>query len=161
MIQINGQIETITCDKCGHQDSYGLSIAGEMFFELGWSLNSRAKKYKHLCRNCQTPKQRKAYDFDFGKLNHEKKRKKVVVCGRSGKALGMVEKIKAELPGCEVMTESEAKAKGMFGSVKSIELEYKKTQEQLKNLHDHFSKMSLSEIMNQSFNANRNSNDDL
>lgn len=65
MIKTNGNITTITCDKCGdwsnaHKDYYNTA-----FFSEGWVLN-RGRKYTHLCNKCLTPKQRKALIFVAG-----------------------------------------------------------------------------------------------
>ncbi len=60
---------TITCDKCGN---YQVSISnepGHEFYKSGWSVNPRAKKYIHVCRNCQPKSQKDAHDFVAAKFN--------------------------------------------------------------------------------------------
>jgi hypothetical protein len=63
MIKTSGQIKVITCDKCGYSESAFEKNADKIFFQSGWGMNPKAKKYVHLCLNCQTRHQRKAHDF--------------------------------------------------------------------------------------------------
>lgn len=63
MIQTENNTETITCDKCGCSDSQPLPIAGKVFYQKGWTVNPRAKKYIHKCYTCKSKKQRDAHDF--------------------------------------------------------------------------------------------------
>lgn len=53
----------IICDKCGHSEKSTIQDYNNDFWESGWALCPNAKKYIHRCRNCQTPKERKAHDF--------------------------------------------------------------------------------------------------
>lgn len=63
MLEKYGDYRTITCDKCGQQETaYDYNSA---FHESGWVFNPRAKKYVHLCRGCQSSSTRKA-KFPFG-----------------------------------------------------------------------------------------------
>lgn len=63
MINQNDQTITIICDKCQSNRSASIKNSNDVFFAEGWVLNRNAKKYFHLCRKCQTKKQRKARDF--------------------------------------------------------------------------------------------------
>ncbi len=63
MIQDNNGITTINCDKCNVRSSASTIVSNEIFFSEGWALRPRAKKYTHLCRQCQSEKQRKYLDF--------------------------------------------------------------------------------------------------
>jgi len=49
----------ITCDKCKTVDTATEKSAGNVFYSLGWGLYPNAKKYQHLCRNCQPKKHQK------------------------------------------------------------------------------------------------------
>ncbi len=60
----------ITCDKCGHRETSTLQDYNNDFFESGWALCPNAKKYIHRCRDCQTPKERKAHDFVAEKFHN-------------------------------------------------------------------------------------------
>lgn len=53
----------ITCDSCGTSSEFAENIAGREFFNLGWQMNSRAVKYVHLCRSCQSASNRSSHDF--------------------------------------------------------------------------------------------------
>lgn len=53
----------ITCDKCGVNCYSTKEQYNDDFFNAGWVLFRNAKKYHHVCRDCQTKKQRKAHDF--------------------------------------------------------------------------------------------------
>lgn len=68
MIQDFNGITVIICDKCGKKDSASTDISGQIFFEKGWGLQPNAKKYIHLCKNCQKSKQRKFHDFVAAKF---------------------------------------------------------------------------------------------
>lgn len=72
MVKTENDILTITCDKCGVSESHPTFIAQELFFENGWALFSRAKKYKHKCRRCQTPATRRTMKWAFEKFGHGK-----------------------------------------------------------------------------------------
>jgi len=63
MIAENKKSQTITCDKCGVEQTAQQPGAGDVFFRDGWLANFRAKIYVHVCRDCQTKKQRKVHDF--------------------------------------------------------------------------------------------------
>ena len=54
---------TIKCDKCGFEESADSDCYNEAFFESGWTVSPRAKKYSHLCYDCKTPLQRRSADF--------------------------------------------------------------------------------------------------
>ena len=58
-----GSLATITCDKCGTSDRHRGPNAGDAFFTLGWTANFRAKKYVHICYNCQSKKMKKTTDW--------------------------------------------------------------------------------------------------
>lgn len=58
----NGMVR-ITCDKCGISCWSTKSQYNDDFFHYGWGVFQNAKKYRHVCRDCQTKKQRKAHDF--------------------------------------------------------------------------------------------------
>ena len=62
MIQ-KGEKVKIICDKCLYSQEANQENYNEVFFESGWCLKSSARKYKHLCRRCQTKNERKAHDF--------------------------------------------------------------------------------------------------
>lgn len=71
MIRSENGITVINCDKCGARSSASTIVSNEIFFTEGWALQPRAKKYQHVCRDCQTKKQRKAHDFvaaNFGRF---------------------------------------------------------------------------------------------
>lgn len=55
----------IVCDKCQKAEDYDNKI----LMEQGWTVNSRAKKYIHLCYLCKPKKQRQAFDFIKRKFN--------------------------------------------------------------------------------------------
>ena len=58
----NGQ-DTIICDKCGTSEKAPESEAGKRFFRRGWGANFDARKYVHLCYDCQSKKQKEATDW--------------------------------------------------------------------------------------------------
>lgn len=62
MIHTESGFTVITCDKCGSWSKAPSAHYNEWFYDEGWVLN-RGRKYEHLCRECLTPKQRKAFDF--------------------------------------------------------------------------------------------------
>ena len=53
----------IICDKCGKSEISIRTTANNNFYNSGWIVNSGAKKYKHLCFNCQSKRQKKANKF--------------------------------------------------------------------------------------------------
>ena len=55
----NENSETIICDKCSREQTASSPKAGKEFFSKGWVANFRAKKYVHLCYDCQTKKGQK------------------------------------------------------------------------------------------------------
>ena len=60
MINTEKGITTITCDKC-KKESIALERSyNEVFFSEGWGLYPHARKYEHLCRDCQPSKSKKA-----------------------------------------------------------------------------------------------------
>lgn len=63
MITKGDKMTTITCDKCGHSESASNMVYNDVFFLSGWGLYMNARKYKHKCRKCQPPKDRRAHDF--------------------------------------------------------------------------------------------------
>lgn len=63
MIDTNKELVSITCDKCGKTHHSTHQKYNDDFFKSGWVLFPNAKKYHHVCRDCQTKKQRKAHDF--------------------------------------------------------------------------------------------------
>jgi hypothetical protein len=63
MITTNNEFQTIICDKCGKSQTEKEDEAGKIFYLEGWQMNQNAKKYIHLCINCQSYKQRKATHF--------------------------------------------------------------------------------------------------
>lgn len=52
MIQNINMFVKITCDKCGVSQSELEPEANRKFFDNGWSMNNRAKKYTHKCGKC-------------------------------------------------------------------------------------------------------------
>ena len=62
-IATSSGITTITCDKCGKSSAYQEAIANRMFYDEGWGLKASTVNTTHICRDCQTPNQRKAHDF--------------------------------------------------------------------------------------------------
>ncbi|MBP1678087.1 MAG: hypothetical protein H6Q20_2646 [Bacteroidetes bacterium] len=73
MIHTDNGITVIICDKCGARSSASSIVSNEIFFNEGWTLQPRAKKYQHTCRNCQTEKQRRAHNFvaeKFGRFSN-------------------------------------------------------------------------------------------
>jgi hypothetical protein len=62
MIKTEGEVTTITCDKCGRYSIAPKSMYNKIFFEEGWALN-RGRKYEHLCNPCLPAKSRKAMAF--------------------------------------------------------------------------------------------------
>jgi len=63
MIETINEVTTITCDKCGTTQTASKEEYNKVFFQKGWAMNPNAKKYTHLCRNCQTKKQKESHDF--------------------------------------------------------------------------------------------------
>lgn len=51
------------CDKCGHRDCVRSPTREETqiyFYQVGWWLNTAARKYIHTCRDCnRTARKRK------------------------------------------------------------------------------------------------------
>jgi len=62
MITHSEGITTIQCDKCKVTSLAGSSWYNEVFFQEGWLLH-KGRKYEHLCRECLSPKARRAMDF--------------------------------------------------------------------------------------------------
>jgi len=62
MIVTDKNITTITCDKCKTSQAEPSDISNDEFFKAGWALN-KGRKYMHLCKNCQSPTQRRAMAF--------------------------------------------------------------------------------------------------
>ena len=62
---------TIICDKCGKEHSEPHGDHNRRFYEAGWTVNFRAKKYVHICYNCKTAKQKKSFDFVKQKFGHD------------------------------------------------------------------------------------------
>lgn len=61
---VHGQgITTIQCDKCKKISSSSSANYNIKFALEEWSLNSKGRKYKHICYDCLTEKQKKAKDF--------------------------------------------------------------------------------------------------
>lgn len=56
-------VTTIQCDKCKKTSSSATANYNIKFAIEEWSLNRHAIKYKHLCYDCLTPKQRRAKNF--------------------------------------------------------------------------------------------------
>lgn len=52
MIENINMFVKITCDKCGFKQTELESESNKKFFEAGWSLNTKAKKYIHKCGKC-------------------------------------------------------------------------------------------------------------
>jgi len=63
MIEHKDGTTTITCDKCGFEESADSDSYNDAFYESGWSVSPRARKFIHKCRDCLSSKQRKAFDF--------------------------------------------------------------------------------------------------
>lgn len=54
----------ITCDKCGKKETApNDGHSGEYFFDSGWRLSMRAKKYMHKCYDCLTKYEKQAIEF--------------------------------------------------------------------------------------------------
>lgn len=62
MIKTENNKMTITCDKCSKSQTESL-IEQYKLYDAGWAICGSARKYHHLCRGCQTKKQRSAHDF--------------------------------------------------------------------------------------------------
>lgn len=62
MIVTDKNITTITCDKCKTAQSEDSEVSNDKFFMSGWCLN-KGRKYMHLCKDCQSPTQRRAMAF--------------------------------------------------------------------------------------------------
>lgn len=54
---------TITCDKCSKSSTAHNETYNEVFFSEGWGTYPNAKKYQHVCYNCQPKKHQKSHDF--------------------------------------------------------------------------------------------------
>lgn len=52
-------VKQIVCDKCGIAVPYD----NHSLFTLGWTVNSKAKKYIHLCYYCKSKKQKESFNF--------------------------------------------------------------------------------------------------
>lgn len=52
MLEHINMYDKITCDKCGISQTELKPESGRRFFETGWRMNPRAKKYTHLCSKC-------------------------------------------------------------------------------------------------------------
>lgn len=63
MIEHTNGITTITCDKCLKASSSASANYNAVFALEQWSLNGNGRKYKHICFECLTPKQKKAKTF--------------------------------------------------------------------------------------------------
>lgn len=62
---------TIECDKCHTtQTEPDNGATGKTFVNSGWGVNPNAKKYYHLCENCQPKKHRDAHRFVAKKFGH-------------------------------------------------------------------------------------------
>ena len=68
MIDYINSLVKITCDKCGFFETARKSNYNQVFYELGWSLNPKAKKYLHRCYQCLTRQERKAKVFVMDKF---------------------------------------------------------------------------------------------
>lgn len=53
---------TIICDKCKTQCTVNKKNTLELFY-FGWVLNSKGRKYKHICPLCVTKKQKESTKF--------------------------------------------------------------------------------------------------
>jgi len=56
-------VVTIKCDKCGNISTSTKSLYNKQFYEEGWVLRPRAKKYKHLCYDCLPKKDKRTHAF--------------------------------------------------------------------------------------------------
>jgi hypothetical protein len=63
MLKTENGTTTITCDKCNTQTSAIESEYNEVFFKEGWGLYPHARKYTHLCSQCQPSRAIKARAF--------------------------------------------------------------------------------------------------
>lgn len=62
MIKTQNNKMTITCDKCNKSQTESL-IEQYKLYDDGWAMCGSGRKYHHLCRSCQSKKQRSAHDF--------------------------------------------------------------------------------------------------
>ena len=62
------ELATIICDKCGKEQTEKHGEHNIKFFNSGWTVNPRAKKYVHLCYDCKPPAQRRSTDFVIEKF---------------------------------------------------------------------------------------------
>lgn len=52
MIEYINMYVKITCDKCGNKQIELEPESNGKFFNAGWSMNRKAKKYVHKCGKC-------------------------------------------------------------------------------------------------------------
>jgi len=62
MFKTKNNTATIHCDKCHKESKADIDKYNDAFFNEGWLINPRARKYFAICRDCQTVKQRKMHD---------------------------------------------------------------------------------------------------
>jgi len=63
MLKHENGITTITCDKCGFEESADTDSYNDAFYESKWGLYPRAKKYVHRCYDCMSKKHQRSMDF--------------------------------------------------------------------------------------------------
>lgn len=63
MITHTDHSTTITCDKCGKQETAPIASYNEQFYKSRWGLYPRAKKYIHKCCDCMSAAHKRATDF--------------------------------------------------------------------------------------------------
>jgi len=68
MIETIGSQKKIICDKCQNSNMADAKTCNEKWFVSGWILNSKAKKYFHVCPNCQSKEQRSNHSFIIKKF---------------------------------------------------------------------------------------------
>ncbi len=70
MSYTSGKIyDQVTCDKCGDLAMAKHEEAGKVFFRQGWVLRPNAKKYIHLCYQCQPKKMGETTDWARKRFN--------------------------------------------------------------------------------------------
>ncbi len=57
MFKNSDNIVTITCDKCGKQETATPSNYNDVFYKSGWSINPSNRKNIHLCKKCTDKQQ--------------------------------------------------------------------------------------------------------
>lgn len=56
MLTVTETITTIKCDKCQKESNAKNDNYNDIFWNQGWVMNKRSRKYHHLCYDCLSKK---------------------------------------------------------------------------------------------------------